>query len=192
MVMNNAEFVYDTSSPPMCSGISGWIVNCSSGCSSSATLVFPLRIPPGRAETDRGALAGNRAIDAQHAGRYPEKEQHDDRERAGAEHAIDRPTQRCRDADRDDELDADAEANSESLLLPRIIAAGARLFAPPRPRLIEPPAELRQFIRRPLIAHRSSHCQRHQPRPKPVEAARKIKRQCRAVKARAGLAMSIM
>src|SRR5580704_5708000 len=111
--MNSAELVYDTSNPPICSGISGSILNCSSGCSSSATSIFLSR----PAETDRRALSGDRAIDGQHAGRDPEKEQHDHRERPRAQHAIDRPTQPHRDGDRDHELDADAETDPKRLLL---------------------------------------------------------------------------
>src|SRR5438445_11832994 len=103
------------------------MVNCWRGGSSIATSVLcvvpsvlrPLRtravlagppIPCRRADT------GDCAVDVQHTGGNPEKEQHDHPPRPGTEPMIDRPAQSGRDTHRDHEFDADAEAEAEPLL----------------------------------------------------------------------------
>src|SRR5712692_8010539 len=113
------------SSLPRCSGTMRSTANCSRGFSSSATslLVVPpvlCPLPAGRAVepaiTDRGLDAGNRAVDARHAGADPEEEQDDRPPRAGPEPTVERPAQPRRDDNRHDELDADAQADGSALL----------------------------------------------------------------------------
>jgi len=94
----------------------------------------------------------------------------------------------------------DVNGERAGVVLERIASAGSprsesyRPVAPPRPCLIEPLAEPCEFIRRPLLAHRSAHCQQHhgpgQNRPK---AGRKVKRHRITVKpcARCGKAETL-
>src|SRR5436189_4641802 len=62
------------------------------------------------------ADAGDGAIDVQHTGGDPEEEQHNDSPWPRAEPAIDCPSQRRRDTDRDHQFDADAQPEPEALL----------------------------------------------------------------------------
>src|ERR1700760_4583969 len=104
------------------------IANCSSGRSSIAksVLVFVVgvrargawRIPI----ADRRVDPRHRAIDVQHAGSDPEKKQNDDPPWAGPEPVIDRPPQRRGDADRDHQLQSNAEAKTDTLLQDRAIS----------------------------------------------------------------------
>src|SRR6516164_10507445 len=147
--------------PPMWSGISRSILNCSRGwisIANSAVLVVPPAFRAGGAlispaVTHRSTDAGDRAVNIQHTGSDTQKEQHDHPPRPRAEPAIDRPAQARRDDDRDDELDADTEAETEPLLQNRAVA-NDRL--PPdalRPRLVDLFAKPRQRVRRPAVAH---------------------------------------
>src|SRR5690349_10301406 len=135
-------------------GMSGSILNCSSGWISIATSVLvvvprvfrlryfrgdPLAPPIARSRAD----TGHGAVDVQHPGGNPKKEQDDHPPRPGPEPTIDRPTHRGRDNHRNHEFDADAEAETKTLLQRRAIA---NRWLPPhtlRPRLVEPFAKSR-------------------------------------------------
>src|ERR1700749_3877615 len=108
------------------------IANCSRGWSSIATLflvVVPrvLARPLGllflaRPPTTRGGVdAGDCAINVQHAGGNSKEEQHDDAPRPGTQPAVDRPSQSRREANRNDELDANSEAKADTLLKGRAV-----------------------------------------------------------------------
>src|SRR6516162_2650759 len=147
--------------PPMWSGISRSILNCSRGWISIANSAVLVVLPAFRAGgalispavTHRSTDAGDRAVNIQHTGSDTQKEQHDHPPRPRAEPAIDRPAQAGRDDDRDYELDADTQAEPEPLLQDRTIGN----HGPPpdafRPRLIDLIAKPRQRVRRPAFAH---------------------------------------
>src|SRR5260370_9119945 len=101
----------------------------------------------------RRADAGDCAIDVQHAGGNPEEEQHDDAPWPSAEPAIDCPSQRRRDTDRDHQFDADAQPEPEALLHGRTVTGRNRPADPLRTRPVDPFAKARQRIRRLALAH---------------------------------------
>src|SRR3954447_9177068 len=164
------------SSRPIWSGIRRSIVNCSRGWSSIATsflVVAPLVLRASaagdlieRPRTDRHLDAGDRAIDAQHAGADPEEEQHDRSPGARPQPAIDRPTQSGANDDRDHEFDTDAETKPGTLLQGGVVGLRyRRVTAAPGPRLVEPLAKPCQRVRRPAVTHfgkrNTAHSGRH-------------------------------
>ena len=142
IVISSAEFVYDTSTPPIWSGTSRWISNCSQRVKLhrdlflvSSHLSFGASLPGSGAPGVRYPTAVltpvDRAVDIEHAGRDPEEEHHDRHPGRGARPAIDRPAQPRRDDDRDHQLDPDAQPGSHSLLQARVVGAGPRLGRAP-------------------------------------------------------------
>src|SRR5260370_18364933 len=101
----------------------------------------------------RRADAGDCAIDVQHSGGNPEEEQHDDAPWPSAEPAIDCPSQRRRDTDRDHQFDADAQPEPEALLHGRTVTGPNRPPAPLRTRPVAPFANARQRLPRLALAH---------------------------------------
>src|SRR6516162_4384478 len=102
----------------MWSGIRRSIVNCSRGrisIANSAVLVVPLSLGRGTTRiggpiTHRPPDSGDRAVDVQHTGSDTQKKQHNHPPRPRAQPPVDRPAQTGRDDYRDDELDANANA----------------------------------------------------------------------------------
>src|SRR5271166_3036853 len=100
--------------------------NCSSGWSSNATSVLVV-VPPVLGHPGVGGVrvrpsiarrrgdAGDRTVNVQHPGGNAEEEQHDHPPWPGAEPTIDCPPQPGRDRHRDDQLDADAKAEAQTL-----------------------------------------------------------------------------
>src|SRR6516162_1558331 len=136
----------------MWSGIKRSIVNCSRGRISIANSAI-LVVPPvlggcsagiGRTIAYGAADAGHSAIHIQHASGDAQKKQHDHPPRPRAEPPIDRPAQAGRDDYRDDELDANADTETEPVLQSRAVAN--RRLSPDalRPRLVDLFAKARQ------------------------------------------------
>src|SRR5690349_2749060 len=159
--------------PPIWIGTMRSIVNCSSGRISMATSVLVFvpffgRPVAGGEHLLRPAVArggvdpGDGAVNVQHAGSHPEKEQYDHPPWARADPVIDRPAHRSRNADRDHQLDADTEAEADTLLQSRAVGDHRLPASALRLRLVDPLAELRQRIRRSALAH---SCNQTTPAP---------------------------
>src|SRR6516162_3674485 len=145
----------------MWSGIRRSIVNCSRGrisIANSAVLVVPLPLGHraagiARPITHRTPDPGDGAVDVRHASGDTQKKQHDHPPRPRTEPPIDRPAQAGRDDYRDDELDANADAETQPLL--HRGAIGNHRLSPNalRPRLVDLFAKPRQRVRRPAFTH---------------------------------------
>src|SRR5260370_32196273 len=103
--------------------------------------------------SDRRGDAGDCAIDVQHTGGNPEEEQHDDAPWPSAEPAIDCPSQRRRDTDRDHQFDADAQPEADPLLHGGTVTNRRLTSNILRTAVVNPFAKPRQRVRRLALAH---------------------------------------